>query len=206
MKNFLKKSFVAGLIVLLPIAGTLWLLKVIIFWAEDFFESFLPGRFHPEVLLGYNIPGIGFLIAILLVLLTGMLTRLYVVKKLISLGDKTFSRIPFGKTIYSAIKQFLATITGEGKKTFRKVVLTEFPSPGTYAIAFVTGDTRGAAADQSSEKMVNIFLPTTPNPTSGMLVMVPKDQVIPLSMSVEDGIKLIVSGGIVTPSFNKNKG
>jgi uncharacterized membrane protein len=197
MKNLFKKYFMAGLIALLPIAGTLWLLKIIVFGAENFFQSFIPMRFHPQTLLGYNIPGIGIVIATAIILLTGVLTRLYIGNQLLSLGDRLFGRIPFGKGIYAAIKQFLATITGEGKRSFRRVVLVEFPAPGIFALAFVTGDTQGKAREASQEKLINIFLPTTPNPTTGFFLMVPESKLSYLEISVEDAFKLIISGGVV---------
>lgn len=197
VKNFLKKTFVAGFLALLPIAGTLWLLKVIVLTAEGFFQSFIPARFHPKLWIGHNIPGIGIVIALLVVLLTGMFTRFYLGHQLFAWGDRIFSKIPFGRTIYSAIKQFLATFTGDGKKTFRRVVLTEFPSAGTYALAFVTGETRGAPRDKSGEKLVNIFLPTTPNPTTGFFLMIPESRLTYLEMNVEDAFKMIISGGVV---------
>jgi len=197
MKTFLKKSFAAGLIALLPIAGTIWLLKIIIFTVEDIFRSFFPERFYPENILGFKIPGIGLFIAAILILLTGMLTRFYLGKKIFSYGDKIFRRIPLGRGIYSAIKQFMSTIVGEGQKSFRKVVLAEYPNPGSYALGFVTSYASGEVQTKTEERVVNVFIPTTPTPTSGFLLMMPERKLIPLEMAVEDAFKLIVSGGVV---------
>ena len=197
MKKFLKQSFMAGILTLLPIAGTIWLLKVLIITAEDFSRSFIPQRFHPEQVLGHDIPGIGLLFALVMILITGMLTRLYLGKKLVTLGDKIFDRIPLGRGIYKAIKQFLNTIAGDTEKTFRRVVMVEFPAPGSYMIGFVTGTASGETQEKTREKVLNVFVPTTPNPTTGFLFLVPEHKLTPLEMSVEEAFKLIVSGGVV---------
>lgn len=197
MKDFLKKSFFAGFIALLPIAGTIWLLKVIIVTAESTFQSFIPPQWRPANWIGYDIPGIGILAAVIIVLLVGMLTRLYFGRKLLSYGDRIFHKIPLGRGIYRAIKQFLGTITGEGKKSFRQVVLLEYPCEGTYALGFLTGYSIGEVQDKTPENMANIFLPTTPNPTSGYLLLVPERKLIFLNMAIEDAFKFIVSGGVV---------
>ncbi|MCB1214568.1 MAG: DUF502 domain-containing protein [Deltaproteobacteria bacterium] len=205
MKAFLKKTFLAGLIAFLPIAGTLWLLKVLILAAEGLFEGLIPPRFRPINLVGYEIPGMGILAAVLLILIVGLFTRLYVGKRLLSYGDKLFSRLPFGRGIYTAIKQFVSTITGGGQN-FRQVVLVEFPSPNTYVIGFLTGETGGEVQLRTKQEIVSVFLPTTPNPTSGYLLLYPKDKVIPLDMTVEEAFKFIVSGGVVAPPYPRIQG
>lgn len=197
MKTFLRKTFVAGLLAFLPIAGTLWLLKILIYTAEGLFEGLVPFRFRPANLIGYDIPGMGILAAVLLVFLVGLFTRLYVGKRFLNYGDQLFSKIPFGRGIYSAIKQFLHTVTGDGQKSFRQVVLVEYPSPGIFAIGFLTGWTGGEVQAKTQERVANVFLPTTPNPTSGYLLMFPESKMTLLDMSVEDAFKFIVSGGVV---------
>lgn len=200
MKSFLKKTFLAGLIAFLPIAGTLWLLKILIFTAEGLFEGLIPPRFRPINLIGYDIPGMGILAAFVLVLVVGLFTRLYIGKELLAYGDRLFSRLPFGRGIYTAIKQFVSTITGSGQN-FRQVVLVEYPSPGTYVIGFLTGQTGGEVQEKTRQEIVSVFLPTTPNPTSGYLLLYPKNKVTPLEMSVEEAFKFIVSGGVVAPPY-----
>lgn len=194
----------AGLIALLPIAGTLWLLKTIIYTAEKFFQNLIPPQFRPVNLIGYDIPGLGILSALVVVLMVGLFTRLYIGRRLFSYGDRLFHKIPFGRGIYSAIKQFLATITGEGKKSFRRVVMVEFPNPNSFAIGFHTGYASGEIQTQTKERMVNVFIPTTPNPTTGFLLVFPESKIIPLDMSAEDAFKLIVSGGVVVRPYNPN--
>ncbi len=197
MKTFLKKTFIAGLLALLPIAGTLWLIKVIIYAAEDFFQGFIPAKFRPEHLLGYDIPGLGILAAVIIVFLVGLITRLYIGKKLLSFGDRLFHKIPFGRGIYTAIKQFLGMVAGEGKKSFRQVVMVEYPHTGIYALGFLTGYSGMEIQGKTKERVANVFVPTTPNPTTGLLLLFPESKLVPLQMTVEDAFKLIVSGGVV---------
>ncbi len=204
MKKFLKQSFMAGLFTLLPIAGTIWLLRLIIYTAEDFARSFIPRHFHPENFFGKDIPGMGLLVAFILIFITGILTRLYIGKKILSIWDKIFHRIPFGKGIYKAIKQFLVTVSGEGKKSFRRVVLVPFPEKGTFALGFYTGDPSGEVQQKTLDDMVYVFMPTTPNPTTGFLLAVPRNGIIPLDMPIEEAFKLIVSGGVVSNSSLEN--
>lgn len=197
VKKFLKQSFMAGVLTLLPIAGTIWLLKALIFTAEEFSRSFIPARWHPEQILGRDIPGIGLLIALILILLTGTFTRFYLGRKLVEMGDRLFDRIPLGRGIYKAIKQFLNTVAGDSEKSFRRVVLVEFPSPGTYVLGFVTGVASGEVQAKTEEQVLNVFVPTTPNPTTGFFFMMPERKLTPLSMPVEDAFKLLISGGVV---------
>jgi uncharacterized membrane protein len=205
LKKFLKQSFMAGLLALLPIAGTIWLLRLIIFAAEDFSRSFIPRRFHPETFFGRDIPGMGLLVALILIMITGVLMRLYIGKKILSLGEKIFNKIPLGRSIYIALKQFLATIAGEGSRPFRRTVLVEFPEKGTYAIGFFTGPALGEVQAKTQEKMGHVFIPTTPNPTTGFLLIVPERKMIPLEMSAEEAFKLLVSGGVVTNQTAQSK-
>ena len=202
MKDFFKKTLMAGLIALLPIIGTIWLIKVIIYTAEGYFQSFIPSQWRPANWIGHDIPGVGILAAILLILLVGLFTRLYIGRRALAWGDQLFRRIPFGRGIYSAIKQFIGTITGETQKSFRQVVLVEYPSPNIYAMGFLTGYAGGEVQAKTKQKVVNVFIPTTPNPTSGFLLMFPEDKIQTLDMSVEDAFKFIVSGGVVVKPFH----
>jgi len=191
----------AGFIALLPIAGTLWLLKIIIYTAESLFQGFIPARFRPVNLIGYDIPGMGILAALIVVFLVGSITRFYVGRRLLSYGDQIFTKIPFGRGIYSAIKQFIGTIAGGGKKSFRQVVLVEYPSPGIFALGFLTGWASGEVQEKTKKRVANVFIPTTPNPTSGFLLMFSEDNIRILDMTVEDAFKFIVSGGVVVKPF-----
>ncbi|KAB2839240.1 DUF502 domain-containing protein, partial [bacterium] len=121
----------------------------------------------------------------------------YLGRKLVEMGDRLFDRIPLGRGIYKAIKQFLNTVAGDSEKSFRRVVLVEFPSPGTYVLGFVTGVASGEVQAKTEEQVLNVFVPTTPNPTTGFFFMMPERKLTPLSMPVEDAFKLLISGGVV---------
>ncbi|MCP5468774.1 MAG: DUF502 domain-containing protein [Deltaproteobacteria bacterium] len=205
MRQFFKKYFSAGIIALLPVAGTLWLLKFIVVSAEEIFRSFIPPQFLPEKHFGFDIPGLGILFAIVVVLLVGLLTRLYIGRRLLTAGDRIFAKIPLGRGVYTAIKQFLGTITGEERKSFRQVVLVEYPSPGSHALGFFTGYASGEVQAKTQQRVANVFIPTTPNPTSGFLLMLPESKLMHLEMSVEDAFKFIVSGGVVVKEYSTKK-
>ncbi|MBU4484692.1 DUF502 domain-containing protein [bacterium] len=200
LKVLFKKYFIAGALALLPIAGTVWLLKVIILTTDNFFTSFIPKPFRPETLIGYDIPGLGVIFALFFVTLVGVITRLYFGKVLVKFGDQILGKIPLGRGIYRGLKQFVNTIfiKDEKNKRFRRSVLVEYPKKGTYVIAFVTGDCQKKIQDTQAEHLIYVFVPTTPNPTSGFLLVVPEKETIPLDMSTEEAFKLLISGGIVT--------
>ncbi len=153
---------------------------------------------------GYRIPGLGFIATILIVFLAGLLTTNIFGRKLVKLGELILEKIPIVRSVYTSVKQVIDTIAHTDKKAFRQVVMLEYPRKGLYSIGFITCDTKGEIQDATEEEMINVFVPTTPNPTSGYLIFIPKKDIIPLSMTVEDGIKLVISGGIVTPN-NENK-
>ncbi len=205
MKDLIKKTFIAGLLTFLPIAGTLWLLKIIIDTAEKFFQGFLPHAWRPAQLIGYEIPGLGILVALTVVFVVGLFTRFYIGRRLLHYGDRLFHKIPLGRGIYSGIKQFLSTIAGAGKKSFRQVVIVEYPAPKIYALGFLTGEASGEVQIKTQENVYNVFLPTTPNPTSGFLLMYPKEKIIFLEMNVEDAFKFIMSGGVVVRKYSQTE-
>ena len=203
MKNFFsglkiifKKYFIAGAVVLIPIVGTLWILQTLILWMDGLFTSFIPRSFQPENLFGLEVPGLGLAITVALILLTGVLTRLYMGNKLIQWGDQFIQKIPFGRGIYSALKQFLGTMASEESNSFKKAVLVEFPTQGTYTIGLVTGQSFVPSKDMPGKKMVSVFIPTAPNPTSGYLTLVEESRLIPLSISTEKAFKTIISVGV----------
>lgn len=196
MRDYLKKTFIAGLITLLPIAGTLWLIKVIVYAAEGVFQGLIPVQWRLKTLTGYDIPGMGILAALIALFTVGLFTRLVIGKRVIAYGDRLFHRIPFGRGIYSAIKQFIETVAGS-RKSFRHVVLVEYPSPGIFALGFWTGWAEGEVQAKTQERLANVFLPTTPNPTSGYLLLFPESKMTFLSLTVDEAFKFIVSGGVV---------
>lgn len=200
MKNTLKnarKSFLAGLLVILPVAGS-----ILIIW--KLFETFtnfllLPGlKDEPWTPLYRVIALASFLV---LVTLVGWITRLVAGKRMIAITEHFIGRVPLLSKIYLFIKEVSSTMLGGRKTVFDRVVLVEFPRPGIYAVGFVTNEAEGEIQHRTKEVTINVFIPTTPNPTSGFLQIIPRDQTINLDMSVSDGMKLVISGGSVAPSW-----
>lgn len=197
MKSFFKKYFIAGILVLVPVVFTFWVLKTLIVWLDGLIFTFLPYEWRPEQLFGFDIPGAGLILTIIIILVSGILTRLYVGKKLIALGDAIFARLPFGRAIYQATKQVLHTTLSDAGQKQKRVVLVEFPKKGSYALGFLTGDWTGAVSPTESEKEVLVFVPTAPNPTSGFLLIIAQESIIPTNLTTEEASKLLISGGFL---------
>ena len=204
LKNFkrrIRNIFITGLLITLPIALT-WFILQFLFKNLDalspVFTNILIrlGAPFPE---GYRIPFLGAVITLLMVLVVGWLTTNFFGKKLFELGETIVEKIPFVRRIYKGSKQIVISIAEADTSTFRKVVLLEFPRRGLLAIGFVTGESQGEVQRLTHENMLNVFVPTIPNPTSGFLIFSPPEELTEISMTIEEGIKYVVSGGIVTP-------
>lgn len=203
-KTAFKANLVAGLLFLLPILATAFLISFLITWVDKTL-LLLPAAIRPENFLPFPIPGLGLLLVITILFFTGMFVRNFVGRKLVSLGEALMRYIPFVSKVYSWIKQMVDTLFLTAGKDFKRVVLVEYPRRGIWAMAFVTGVARGEVQDKTHHQCINLFLPTTPNPTSGFYLLVPECDVIPLEMSVEDSMKLIMSGGILVPESYKSR-
>ena len=203
LRILLRNYFLTGLLVILPISVTCYVIWVLI-KAIDKVLNFVPARFLPETYIHLPIPGLGLVLVVLIVLIVGLLTRNFVGRKLIRLGERIVDRIPLAGILYQGVKQLLEALIYQKTKAFQKAALIEYPRKGVYAIAFITGESRGEVQRATERKMVNVFVPTTPNPTSGFYILIPEDEMKVLDMSVEEAFKLIVSGGIVSPPENKN--
>jgi uncharacterized membrane protein len=153
----------------------------------------------------FRIPGVGLLMTLLLIFLVGLLAANILGKKLVGFGEALVEKIPIVRSIYNGTKQVVLSIAQTDSNAFRSCVLVEFPRKGVYVIGFATGETLGEVREKTKVRMVNVFIPTTPNPTSGFLIFVPKEEVIELEMPIEDGVKMIISGGIVTPEYRGGK-
>jgi len=198
-RSWLKKYLLTGLVVVVPITITIYIIQALI-RAMDEFLTFLPNPLHPDILLGLHIPGLGLVLATILVFLIGLLTRNYFGKKVVRLGDRVIGRIPIIRNIYMAVKQLTEAIFGDDGRHFKQVVMLEFPKPGLYSIGFVAGPAGGELEAKTGEKVLSIFIPCTPNPTTGYYVLVPEKDLIFLEMSVEDGFKMVISSGLVSPN------
>lgn len=190
--KYLRTLFLAGLLVMVPIIATILALKFLLKSIDSLVGSL------PERLFGYHIPGIGILVTTLLVLIVGLLASNYLGKKIIEVGDKFLARIPIINIVYSAAKEFMQTVARGNRMSFKEVVLIEYPSKGRFAFGFVTSRIERRTA-QGSERLANVFIPTSPVVTIGFLIAFPEQDVKPINISVEKAIKLLMSGGIVSP-------
>ena len=161
----------------------------------------IPARYNPETYLPFSLPGIGVIVILGLLILIGWFTAGFLGRAVMRTGERIVDRMPVVRSIYGTLKQIFQTVLAQSSRSFREVVLVEYPRRGIWAIGFVTGPTEGEISGRFETGCTNIFLPTTPNPTSGFLLFVPDKDLIHLDMSVEDGIKLVISGGIVTPPY-----
>ena len=196
--NFIKRYFFTGLLISAPIGATIYITIFIV----EFIAGLVPQRFNPNGLLpeiiGYEIPGLELIIAFLSFILIGLIFSTLFGKAILGYFDNLITRIPFAGNVYKAIKQITETFSN-ADAAYQKVVLIEYPRKDIYAIGFMTGETKGEIKDRKKIDMVNVFVPTTPNPTSGFLLFIPKEDAVELDMSVEDAIKLVVSAGMVDP-------
>lgn len=204
MKHRIKNVFLAGLAVTVPIGLTIYIL----FFLIDLMDGLLrviPTALHPETLLGVRIPGLGAIATVALIFLAGLVTTSYAGARFFRLAETLVERIPLVRGIYVAIKQIVQTMVSKEGQSFKRVVLVEFPRQGLYTVAFVTGQTSGELREKTGGRCINIFVPTTPNPTSGYYMIVPEDRVTDLEMSVEEAFKLVISGGMLSPSENNKQ-
>lgn len=193
----LRRVLVAGVLVWVPLGITVILLRFLIGLADQTLE-WIPPPYRPEALLGRPIPGLGVVLSLVLLFVTGLVAANVVGKRLIGYWEAVLRRIPVVKTIYSAAKELLEMVLSGQRGSFSRVLLIEYPRKGIYCIAFQTSSTVGQLAEHTPDS-VCVFVPTTPNPTSGFLVLAPEKDLIELEMSVEDAIKLVVSVGVVVP-------
>ncbi len=193
----LRQWFVTGLLTLIPLIATIWILKMVVVWTEDFFLGLVPERFHPGSLIGQNIPGVALVITLLVILFVGMITRSYVMSRLIHLGERIVARIPIARGVYPGIKRLLQLFVGDTSAHASRVVLVPFPHSHSLAYAFVTGEDILPNEAGTLVPHLRVFMPTTPNPTTGFLMVVETAKTRPTNLSVEEASKLIVSGGLV---------
>jgi uncharacterized membrane protein len=204
VKPKLKNVFLAGLAVTVPVGLTIYILIFLIDLMDGLLR-FIPASYHPDQFLGFRIPGLGVIATVVLIFVAGLLTTSYAGDRFFRFAEALVDRIPLVRGIYQAIKQIVQTMVSKEGQSFKKVVLVEFPRQGLYTVAFVTGAPLGELRDKTGGHCINLFIPTTPNPTSGYYVMVSEGSVIPLDMSVEDAFKLIISGGIISPTENNKE-
>ena len=189
----------AGILVTAPISITFYLAWLFINFVDNWVTPLIPAKYNPETYLPFALPGLGLVILVLGLMLIGALTAGFFGRLWLRFSEQMLARMPIIRNVYSAVKQILETVLTQQSNAFREAVLVEYPRRGIWVIAFITGRTEGEVQNITEEECINIFVPTTPNPTSGFLLFVPRDDLIHLDMSVEEAIKMVISGGIVTP-------
>jgi len=200
----IKTYFITGLLVLTPLVLTIFIIWKLFIGIDGLLQGFISNMLE-RVGVPATKYGLGFISVILLILLTGLIARNYFGRKVIKLGENVLSKIPLISRIYMAIQQISNAFLSEKREVFKKAVLIEYPRKGIYSIGFFTQDTRGEVQERLNRDVVSVFLPTTPNPTSGFLLFVPKSDVTELDISIEEALKLVISGGAIVPS-SKYKG
>ena len=203
MKQF-RRYLVAGLLVWLPIGVTIFLLKILIALMDQTL-LLIPYQYRPEEWLGFQIPGLGLLLTLLVLLATGLLVANIVGRSMVSLWESLLERIPIVRSVYSAAKNFTEIVFSDSNQSFKKVLLIEYPRNGVYSLAFQTSTNLGEVQNRTGEEVVCVFVPTTPNPTSGYIIIVPKKDVIELDMEVDEALKMIISLGVIIPTWQKDQ-
>lgn len=196
--SLIRRWLIAGLLVWLPIAATM----VIVGFMVDLLDQtmlILPPSWRPDALLGMHIPGLGVLVSLLIVLGTGALVANFLGRKLLEWAERAVNRIPLVRSIYGGVKKLTETVFSDQQKAFREVVMLQYPREGLWTLGFKTGAAAREISRHTSKDMVTVYVPTTPNPTSGYVVIMPEDDLVRLEMSVEDALQLIISMGAVRP-------
>ncbi|HZR01827.1 MAG TPA: DUF502 domain-containing protein [Burkholderiales bacterium] len=198
----MKKYFVTGLLIWIPIVITFWVLRVIV-GTMDNTLLLLPESLRPSRLLGFDVPGFGLLLSLIVVLLTGLLAANIIGQRLVRVWESLLARIPVVKSIYNSVKQVSDTLLSSSGQAFRKALLVQYPHEGSWTIAFLTGAPGGDVANHLRGEYVSVYVPTTPNPTSGFFLMMRRADVIELDMSVDAALKYVVSMGVAPPPANR---
>ncbi|MGF0538157.1 DUF502 domain-containing protein [Agrobacterium sp. ES01] len=204
----LRNSFLTGLIICAPLAITIYLTWSFIHWADSWVKPYIPDAYNPEEYVKFAIPGLGLLIAIVVITMIGFMGRNLIGRSIVGYGESVLNRMPLVRTIYKSTKQIFETVLKEQSNSFRKCGLIEFPSPGMWALVFISTDAKGEIAarlNEDDDEMVAVFLPPTPVPTAGFLMFVPRAKIKELDMSPEEGVKLLISAGLVTPEWRGPK-
>lgn len=198
--SHLRRYVIAGLLIWVPLGVTALVIKLLV----DIMDNtllLLPAAYHPDVLLGIHIPGLGVVLSATVVLATGIVVANFFGRQLVAAWERLLARIPLVRSIYAGAKQVSETLFAPGGQSFRKVLLIEYPRRGLWTVALQTGVTAGEAQTKTVEEVINVYVPTTPNPTSGFFIMVPRRDAIELDMSVDEGLKMIISMGVVVPEW-----
>ena len=197
------RNFLSGILVTAPIGMTIYIVWWLVTTLDEMVKSIIPARYYIEKFLPLSIPGFGIIIAFIVMTIIGAFAAGVLGRLFVKAGESLVNRMPLVRNLHAAVKQVFEAIFMREKTSFREVVLLEYPRQGTWALGFVTGLTKGEIQYGTEDEVLNVFVPTTPNPTSGFLLFVPRKDLEFLSMTVEEGIKMVMSAGIITPVFKK---
>lgn len=200
----LRNYFLTGLIIVAPLAITAYLTWTFIGWVDSWVKPYIPQIYNPDHYLPFAVPGFGLLTALFLITMIGFLTANLVGRSILGFGESLLDRMPLVRSLYKGLKQIFQTVLAEQSGSFKQAALIEYPRRGLWSIVFIATDTKGEVDSRLPEnESISVFLPTTPNPTSGFLLFVPRKDVIILEMSVEEAAKMVISAGLVSPDFPK---
>ena len=210
-----RNSFLTGLVVIAPVALTIWLIWSVIGWIDGFVLPFIPNLYHPDNILNtifgqdvaINIRGLGVVVFLLFTTFVGWITKGFLGRSLIRVGENLVRRMPVVRSIYSGVKQIAETVFAQSDRSFEKACLIEYPRKGIWAVGFISTEAKGEVKykAKSNSDLLSVFVPTTPNPTSGFMLFFPRNDVIELEMSIEDAAKLVISAGLVYPPYENPK-
>lgn len=206
LTNRLRAYFFAGVLITAPIGLTIYLAWLLIDFIDKQVMPLIPVRYNPETYLPFSVPGIGLIVLMAVITLIGALTAGFLGRLLVRVGEAIVNQLPVVRSVYGAVKQIMEAVLAQQSNAFRQVVLVEYPRKDCWVIGFVSGATTGEVQARTEAQVINVFIPTTPNPTSGFLLFVPNEDLVYLDMSIEQGIKMVVSGGIVAPPWSEGKG
>ena len=195
----IRNYFLTGIVVAAPIGLTIYITSWFIDLVDTWFTPLIPPAYRPDNFLPVEIPGLGLIIAFILLTLLGAITANFIGRSILSFGERLVSRMPVVRSIYGALKQIFETVISQSNQSFRDVGLIEYPRKGLYSICFITTRTKNEIASRTGRELVSVFVPTTPNPTSGFLLFVPREEITILDMTIEEGAKMIISAGLVEP-------
>ena len=210
-----RNSFLTGLVVIAPVALTIWLILSVIGWIDGFVLPFIPNLYHPDNILNtifgqdvaINIRGLGVVVFLLFTTFVGWIAKGFLGRSLIRVGENLVRRMPVVRSIYSGVKQIAETVFAQSDRSFEKACLIEYPRKGIWAVGFISTEAKGEVKykAKSNSDLLSVFVPTTPNPTSGFMLFFPRNDVIELEMSIEDAAKLVISAGLVYPPYENPK-
>ena len=202
----IRNYFLTGFVVCAPLAITAYIAWSFIGWVDSWVKPYIPARYSPDYYLPFAVPGFGLIVALAIITLVGFLTANFIGRSIVSYGETLLDRMPLVRSLYKALKQIFETVLSNKSDVFKKVALIEYPRRGLWSIVFISSEKQSEVnhrLEQPASETIAVFLPSTPNPTTGFLMYVPRTDVIELSMSVEEAAKLIISAGLVTPDYHR---